>query len=215
MTNSSENGLDKPPNTILLLGSFDPQTKNQLENLKEEIAKAFSGENVYALMLNTVEVYIADNMEVLTELFGEDRITIFTFQNNQLTDANDIKLEKTEMDKTVYDYLKKKYKITHLSRLPIFNKLDVLMRDAKVIFLIRHKEETRGGEYLELMHALFRGHADKIWFLKKNEIALSAMLMEYLDKYEVKMRTYRGESDLENAVIRTLQYQLRNSATDN
>jgi hypothetical protein len=39
------------------------------------------------------------------------------------------------------------------------------------------------------------------------EIAISEM--------KVKMRTYQGERDLENAVVRTLQYQLRNSATDN
>jgi hypothetical protein len=87
------------------------------------------------------------------------------------------------------------------------------MRNAKVIFLLRDKEETRGGEYLELMHALFRGHAEKIWFLKKNGITLSSMLMEYLDKYNIKMRTYQEDPDLKKAVIRTLQYQLQNSST--
>jgi len=123
----------------------------------------------------------------------------------------ELNLEKDDVDKTIYDYLKKKHNITKFNRLPVFDKLDVLMRNAKVIFLLRDKEETRGGEYLELMHALFRGHAEKIWFLKKNGIALSAMLMEYLDKYEVKMRTYQGRRDLDSAVIRTLKYQLRNS----
>ena len=172
--------MDKPLVTILLLGSFDPQTKAQLENIKEEIVKSFSGENVYALMLDTVEVHTSDDMEVLSELSGEKRITLFTFQNNQLVDVNDVKLEKEGVDKTVYDYLKERYIIKQINRLPIFDKLDVLMRNAKVIFLLRHKEETRGGEYLELMHALFRGHAGKIWFLKKNEIELSAMLMDTL-----------------------------------
>ena len=206
--------MDKPPTTILLFGSFDPQTKSILENLKEEIAKAFSGENTYAFMLDTVEIYMSGDMEVLTELLGEHRITLFIFQNNQLIDIDDMDLEKEGADTTVYNYLKKRYGITELSRLPIFNKLDVLMRNAKVIFLLRNKEETRGGEYLELMHALFRGHAEKIWFLKKNGIALSSILMEYLDKYEVKMRTYQEKSDLETAVMRTLKYQLRNSDTD-
>lgn len=206
--------MDTPIVTILLLGSFDPQTKNILENLKKEIAKAFSGENTYALMLDTVEIYISGDIEVLTELFGEDRITLFTFQNNQLIDMNDMELEKEGADTTVYNYLKERYDIAELSRLPIFNRLDVLMRNAKVIFLLRNKEETRGGEYLELMHALFRGHAEKIWFLKKDDIELSSMLMEYLDKYQVKMRTYHGRSDLETAVIRTLKYQLQKSDTD-
>jgi len=206
--------LDKPIVTILLLGSFDPQTKAQLEDIKEEILKTFSGENVYALLLDGVEVYFSDVVEVLTESSGEDRITLFTFQDNQLVDMDDLKLEKADVDKTIYDYLRKKHNITKFNRLSVFDKLDVLMRNTKVIFLLRDKEETRGGEYLELMHALFRGHAEKIWFLKKNGIALSAMLMEYLDKYGVKMRTYQRRRDLESAVIRTLKYQLRNSDTD-
>jgi hypothetical protein len=202
--------LDKPLVTILLLGSFDPQTKLLLENAKEEIVKTFSGENVFALMLDRLEIYTADDMEVLTELSGEKTITLFIFQNSQLIDTDDIKLKTSNVDKTVYDYLKEKYTIKKVDKLPIFNKLDVLMRDATVIFLLRHREETRGGEYLELMHALFREHAGKIWFLKRNGIALSAMLMEYLDKYAVKMRTYREEKDLEDSILRILKYQLQN-----
>ena len=206
--------MDKPLVTILLLGSFDPQTKILLEKTKEEIVKTFSGENVYALLLDGVEVYFSDLIEVLAELSDEDRVTLFIFQENQLIDMEDLKLEKEDLDKAVYDYLKKKHNITKFNRLPIFDKLDNLMRIADVLFLLRDKEETRGGEYLELMHGLFRGHAKKIWFLKKNGILLSTMLMEYLDKYEVKMRTYQGESDLENAVIRTLKYQLQKSPTN-
>jgi hypothetical protein len=203
--------LVKPLATILLLGSFDPQTKALLENSKEEIVKAFSGENVFALMLDTLEIYMADDMEVLTELSGEGIITLFIFQNSQLIDIADVTLNETNADKVIYDYLKENYAVTKVDKLPIFNKLDVLMRDATAIFLFRHKEETRGGEYLELMHALFRGHADKIWFMKKNEIVLSMMLMEYLDKYQVKMRTYREEKDLKDNILRILKYQIQNS----
>lgn len=193
------------------MGSFDPQTKNLLENLKEEIVKTFSGENVFALLLDKLEIFTADEMEVLTELSGEKALTLFIFQNSQLLDMVDIKLQKANLDTTVYDYLKENYPTKKIDKLPIFNKLDVLMRDATAIFLLRHKEETRGGEYLELMHALFRGHAGKIWFLKKNEIVLSAMLMEYLDKYQVKMRTYREEKDLKDNILRILKYQIQNS----
>ena len=125
----------------------------------------------------------------------------------------DIKLKDASVDTTVYDYLKENYPIKKIDKLPIFSKLDALMRNATAIFLLRHREETRGGEYLELMHALFRGHAGKIWFLKKNEIALSAMLMEYLDKYQVKMRTYREEKDLKDNILRILKYQIQNSDT--
>ena len=203
----------KPLATILLLGSFDPQTKTLLENVKEEIVKTFSGENVFSLMLDKLEIYTADDMEILTELSGEKTLTLFIFQNSQLININDVQSKEGGVDETVYDYLKEKYAIKEVDKLPIFNKLDVLMRDATAIFLLRHKEETRGGEYLELMHALFRGHADKIWFLKKKEIELSAMLMEYLDKYQVKMRTYNEEKELKDNILRILKYQIQNSET--
>lgn len=203
----------KPLATILLLGSFDPQTKTLLENVKEEIVKTFSGENVFSLMLDKLEIYTADDMEILTELSGEKTLTLFIFQNSQLLDMVDTKLKDASVDRTVYNYLKENYEIKEVVKLPIFNKLDVLMRDATAIFLLRHKEETRGGEYLELMHALFRGHADKIWFLKKKEIELSAMLMEYLDKYQVKMRTYNEEKELKDNILRILKYQIQNSET--
>jgi hypothetical protein len=202
--------LPQPIVIILLLGSYDPKTKPILENLKEEIIKNFSGENVYALLLDIVEEYLADDLEILTELINEDKVTLFIFQHNQLTDVNDIKLEG-ELDPTVYNFLKQKYNIEKINKLPIFEKFDILMQIAKTIFLIRHKEETRGGEYLELMHALFRGHSEKMWFFKRNSIELSAMLMEYLDKFKVKMRTYRKEQDLTTALTRILKFETQNS----
>jgi hypothetical protein len=198
-----------PPSTVLLLGSFDPQTKQLIANAKEEIVKAFSAENVFVFMLDTLEIYAADDMEVLAERF-EKAITLFIFQNSQLIDVIDLAQENQSIDEKVYSYLKHNYAVHKIDKLPIFNKLDVLMRDTAAIFLLRHKEETRGGEYLELMHALFRGHAGKIWFLNRNGVVLSAMLMEYLDKYEVKMRAYDSEKDLEETIIRILKYQTLN-----
>lgn len=192
---------------ILLLGSYDFNTKIILENLKEEIVKNFSGENVYAILLDAVEEYRADNLEILTEQLNENKITLFIFEHTQLIDVYDVKIEK-EVETSVYNFLKQKYQIKKISKLPIFEKFDTLMQVTKTILLIRHKEETRGGEYLELMHALFRGHAEKIWLFKRNGIDLSAMLMEYLDKFKVKMRTYKKEQDLTTAIIRILKYEL-------
>ncbi len=192
------------------MGSFDPQTKPLLANAKEEIVKAFSGENVFALILDKLEIYTAGDFEILAELSTEKMITLFIFQNSELVDMADIRYRERYADMTVYQYLRDTYLIQKMEKLSIFNKLDVLMRDAVAVFLLRHKEETRGGEYLELMHALFRGHADKIWFLRRNGIALSEMLMEYLDKYGVKMRTYNEENELVSNILRILKYQLKN-----
>lgn len=195
---------------ILLLGSYDSSTKPILENLKEEIVKNFSGENVYAILLDRLEEYRADGLEILTEQLNENKVTLFIFEHNQLIDIYDLKIED-EVETSIYNFLKQKYQIEKISKLPIFEKFDTLMQVTKAILLIRHKEETRGGEYLELMHALFRGYAEKIWFFKRNGIDLSAMLMEYLDKFKVKMRTYKKEQDLTTAIMRILKYELQST----
>lgn len=195
---------------VLLLGSYDSNTKPILENLEEEIVKNFSGENVYAILLDTVEEYLADNLEILTEQLNENKVTLFIFEHNQLIDVYDLKIED-EVETSIYNFLKQKYQIEKISKLPIFEKFDTLMQVTKAILLIRHKEETRGGEYLELMHALFRGYAEKIWFFKRNGIDLSAMLMEYLDKFKVKMRTYKKEQDLTTTIMRILKYELQST----
>ena len=62
--------MQQPIAIVLLLGSYDPRTKSTLENVKEDIVKNFSGENVYALLLDTVEEYSADHLEILTELLN-------------------------------------------------------------------------------------------------------------------------------------------------
>jgi hypothetical protein len=70
------------------------------------------------LLLDRVEVFFSDVVEVLTELFDEDRVTLFIFRENQLLDIEDLKLQEEGIDKTVYDYLREKQNITKLNRLP-------------------------------------------------------------------------------------------------
>jgi len=190
-----------------LLGSYDPQTRFYLENVKEEIAKHFSGENLYTLLLDNVEIYYVDTFQVLAELFNKDMVTLLVFQDSRLIDTYDVAL-KNGLDETVYGFLKEKYDVKRITKESIFNKFNSLMRITKSIFLIRDKEETRGGEYVELLHALFQGHSSKVWFLKREGIQLSAMLMEYLDKFKVNMRTYNNQEDLITAIMRILKYEL-------
>jgi len=192
---------------ILLLGSYDPQTKSCLEDVKEEIAKRFSGENVYAILLDYVEIYFADTIQVLAELLDANRVTLFVFQENILSDVYDMNLTGS-LDETIYSFLKEKYGVPKINKQPVFNKFDFLIQLAKAVLLIRDKEETRGGEYIELMHVLFQRYSGKVWFFKRNGIRLSAMLMEYLDKFKVNMRSYADCQDLKTAIIRILGYGL-------
>jgi hypothetical protein len=193
----------------LLLGSYDSETKHVLETIKEEIAKRFQGKILVALLEN-LDIYVADGLHVLTEMFGKNRISIMVYEEKGsiLSEIYDVDLVNSP-EETVYNFLRAKYGIETLNKNPIFDKFDILMRLAIEIFLIRNKEETRGGEYLELMHAIFQRYSDKIWFFKKENIHLSVMLMEYLDSFRVKLRPYADATELINEISRILEYTMR------
>lgn len=199
--------MNKPINIILLLGSYDPQTKSHLETLREEIAKKFSGENVYSFLLDDLEIYSADLIEVLVESFDKNKAALFIFKRGVLVESDQITL-KNGLDETIYRFLKEKYGVQKFRKTPIFTKFEALMGLAKALFLIRDREETRGGEYVELIHAMLQGHSKKIWFFKRNGVRVSAMLMEYLEKFRVKMRPYINQQDLVTGIIRILRYEL-------
>jgi len=162
---------------------------------------------VYTFLLDNLEIYYTDTVQVLAELWSTRKATLFIFQDNRLINVCDVDVKRSP-DETTYKFLQKDYNIKTFAKQPIFSKFDILMKLAKAIFLIRDKEETRGGEYVELLHALFQGHSNKVWFFKRNNMRLSAMLMEYLDKFRIKMRTYNDESDLKRAITRILKYEL-------
>jgi hypothetical protein len=191
---------------VLLLGSYDPQTKSYLESVKEEIAKRFSEEKVFSFLLDNLEIFTGEPVHALVELFDKSRAAIFVFEHGLLLDEWDITFEK-DLAEEVYSVLKEKYPVQKFRKLPILDKFDILMRFAKAIFLVRDREETRGGEYVELMDAMSRGHSDKIWFFKREGVRVSDMLMEYLDKCGVKIRPYTNQQDLIEEIIRILRYR--------
>ncbi len=58
---------------ILLLGSYDKETKKILDVIKEQIAKisTYYGENIFTLLLENVEIYKTDNDWICVEKFDE------------------------------------------------------------------------------------------------------------------------------------------------
>jgi hypothetical protein len=192
---------------VLLLGSYDNKTKPILDSSKEEIERVYAGE-VFTAVLSNLELYDTENFQVLTETNEEKKImSIYLISDYGFQEAYDLPLpSEDKRDEYVRNFLKKKYGLLSAAKEPTAYKLDNLIRAAEVIFLIRHKEETRGGEYVELMYALNKGYAGKIWFFKNEGIILSSMLMEYMDMYKVTMRTYFKLEDLKSGVLRVLEY---------
>jgi hypothetical protein len=191
---------------VLLLGSYDAKTKAILDNIKEEIAKQFSGKP-FAFLLASIEIYMTDRFQVLTEIEEGKRITIYLFENNTLCDVYDLPVTiDQDQQQAVYDFLSRKFDISQIKKQTVMQKFGWLMTLSKAIYIIREKELTRGGEYVELMHTLYVDKGEKVWFFAKNSIEVSSMLMEYLDAFKVKMRPYFGTNDLMTSIIRLVGY---------
>jgi hypothetical protein len=201
---------DRAPSIVLLIGSYDNKTRTILDNIKEETAKIFSGK-VFAFLLDDLELYTTNRFEVLTENQNNQIITLYLFEGADLYDVQDLPLtENKKPDEAIYAYLRNKFDISRLEKKTLSSKFDLLMSLAIEIFLVRDLELTRGGEYLEMMHTLFTNQSEKLWFFMKNSITLSSMLMEYLDIFRVKMRTYKNYSELRAALIRIITHSLEN-----
>lgn len=92
--------------------------------------------------------------------------------------------------------------------MPILKKLNATTITVSAILLIREREETRGGEVAELIYFVMTKTSDKVCLFKKEGIALSQMIMEFLDAENVIMRTYQDKDDLLTAILRYLTYRI-------
>lgn len=198
---STPNGLK----FILILGSYDPETKTKLDLLKGKIVEKYVGKNVYPFLLDSIDVYSADSKYFLVEKH-EDKISVFIFDGAELDDVIERKIGES-LEETVRLIINEKTGLQRIERRNILEEYDRLMDFSKIILLIRQKEETRGGEYLELIYALNKTDPSKIWFFHNRDIELSGMLMEFLDRFEVKMRVYTDET-YAAVVLRVLDYKL-------
>ncbi len=196
---------------ILLLGSYDPDTRQLLDVIKGRIARRYAGEGVYSLLLDEVEIFNSKDYFVLVEKWSEEEASAHIFSHDgKPEESYRLKLtEGTSIDDAVRDLLRNEFGVKDLTRLPVLKKLDVLVQLSKSIIAVRDKEETRGGEIAELVYCIMKGFSDKVCLFKKEGFKLSSMLMEFLDQLKVTVRAYRDRNDLVDEVLRFLSYRLK------
>jgi hypothetical protein len=208
---------------FLLLGSYDEATLQILKNTKEQVSQRLMNEAdpVLILMLDTVDIYSIEISEsgntrkitVIAEKY-DNKVAIFTLNAAMISDAIDINLKSTsDIDKLVKDYFRKKYEVISFTKLAILPKLKVLASAASMVFLVRDREETRGGEYIELVFMLGSSLASGAYtyLLKKEGIALSEMAWEILAEYGVSYRSYDRMNDLFVEITRLTRNHIRKS----
>jgi len=86
-----------------------------------------------------------------------------------------------------------------------------------LIFVIRHLELTRGGEYIELTFLLGKGlNPRKVYMLINKNIEISTMLKELIDNTKINLRTYKDKTELLDTIRRITYYEvLKNEDCNN
>ncbi len=196
---------------VLLLGSYDPDTKDLMNAVKLKVAEKFGGENTYIVLLDELDIFIADQGFALAEHLRENEaeVLVFTHAGNPVeqftVQFKDVNVLKEKVCSKILQLLEaRKCKMCE-----VLEKLKVAMDIASAIIVIRDREETHGGEIAELMYGVLAGFKDKICLFKKEGIYVSNMLMEFLDYFNVNIRTYRFRKDLPKEVLRYISYKFK------
>jgi hypothetical protein len=203
---------------VLLLGSYDPDTKKLLSNLKDRITQQlmYYNDTVLIFSLENLEIYDInfkyDNgsekrLFLICEDYGE-KISFLTLDENSILDANDKKMSSSKsVDEFTKNFIKHKFPDSNFLKLPILEKLKQLANASTLTLVIRDQELTRGGEYIELAFLLgsSRSQSSRIFFLGRRDCELSGMVWEILDHYGIIFRPFKDEDDLVTESIRIIR----------
>lgn len=195
---------------ILLLGSYDKETKPILRNLRKALNERFSRYICTTVLLENIDIHksLTEGVDIHLFLEKEDsQITMTILRNgNQIIERLDI--DESEFSSTIG----KDSKLIDYTQFRKLNELEkvMLLNDwADVVYLIKHNELTRGGELVELTYILFTNPSKKnINSLKYNiffqsDIMISTMLKEIVGIFKIDTISYTNYPIMENHVIQT------------
>jgi hypothetical protein len=199
---------------VLILGSYDNETKQLLYSLRDCLTSKFVKEGHYFIIMEKMTLFRTENgKHVLTEEDTNYNVTLYIFHSIKKmgeVEAEMIDTIKLEggLEETVSKYL------TDLDELPtriqmekapitgetgLFN---FLVEICSFYNIIRLKEESRGGEYLELCQILrmkerklVRQERDVYYFNKTGNVH-SSMLNLILNSNELVLRDFDENGDL-------------------
>ena len=213
-------GLLRPRlSIVLILGSYDERTLPVLERVREEIAKLTTlRADVYILpvILGFMEIYRDDaaDLTLLVERTADRRLLILVLDETRGVVRDAIQLELPEgmnLDDFMYEFIRRRWpEAKSPYRLPVMEKLEALASHRCLVFVIRHNELTRGGEYIELGFLTGAGLPSRnVYFIHREGIRISEMVYELMDYLGVNLRTYSELEDLLREIRRIIHYWIR------
>ncbi|MEM0196185.1 MAG: hypothetical protein QXK66_00895 [Sulfolobales archaeon] len=187
---------------VLVLGSYDPETKDVLYRVKEEIAKLSTYlDEVYLvpLMLEDVKVFEAYYHDrrcvAVVEGYGESLYTA-TLVDERSLEVLLVEDFRGSSIEDVRDRLEE-LGVSQLVELPLVYKFRALAEVAGLVIVVRHKEETRCGEIVELVMLVWGGLGfSRVCFLVRKGLRLSSMVEGMLRAYGIYWEGYENTGDL-------------------
>lgn len=215
---------------VTLLGSYDPETKKLLYAIRESIARKFSDEGVYSMLMETLEYYVVNQLsspislktyDIIVERENGVNLTFYILDGLSV-EVETIPYEK-DVESALFNYLIKRGLITpeaKVKNIPMAGDPSLftfLVSISTLYFIIRLKEETRGGELIELCSILnspnnIQVRGDKVnartFLFKKNNITLSTMFQILLDEENVLLREFEDQDDVLNQINKIIHNSL-------
>jgi sirohydrochlorin ferrochelatase len=198
---------------ILLLGSYDSETRRILYKVKDEINKLSTYYDEYLLiplLLENVEVYRVVKEDrvglAILERYAENLWSLMIAIEGKIEVYDDVEGGSLE---EVEEVIEKTYGLrwTRLQLLEKFRYLANVVAGSGLIIVIRHVELARCGELIELTFLLREGvPVDVIRVLVNEEINVSSMLLELLRMYRIYWERYGDEEELLRITRSIIQY---------
>ncbi len=198
---------------ILLLGSYDSETRRILYKVKDEINKLSTYYDEYLLiplLLENVEVYRVVKEDrvglAILERYAENLWSLMIAIEGKIEVYDDVEGGSLE---EVEEVIEKTYGLrwTRLQLLEKFRYLASMVAGSGLIIVIRHVELARCGELIELTFLLREGvPVDVIRVLVNEEINVSSMLLELLRMYRIYWERYGDEGELLRIIRGIIQY---------
>ena len=199
-------------NLVLLLGSYDQNTKELLIQVKGGIADQYGGEGVYGILLDDTRAYYTGECFVIAEKWADGKwsISLYTHSDGSPIEEFDVSADDDKkLDLEIRTILRKTFGEVSIRKLTVLQKLEELLRISGLVVVVRDKEETRGGEVAELVYTILNGQGKKVCVFKKETVELSTMLREFLDLESVVMRPYKDSADLIRECLRHVSYRIQ------
>lgn len=199
---------------MMILGSYDKTTKSLMHSIQPPLIRQYTDNNLMVYLLEDLITFVAIDIElrktamVVIDKSDEFQTTFFVFIDNEIVESDTVYFAYDES--VVTGYLQQQYGIMVTGISSLLAALEFLCGLSIGTTVIRHEELTRGGELVELCVLVLRGYPPSgLLFARQEEIELSSMLKELLDKYRIDSFPYKTGQELQEGLSKFISLRIR------